>query len=115
MVSLVPTLELCDSSNKIGHVNCEYIFVVDCSGSMDEENKIGYARQAMSVFLKSLPIGSFFNIFRFGSDYEQFKKSQIAIEYNEKSAQEANKYINHMKVSIFILIILLDFILFRLI
>jgi hypothetical protein len=59
MVSLVPTLELCDNSNKMEKVNCEYIFVVDCSGSMSETDKIGYARQAMSVFLKSLPIGSY--------------------------------------------------------
>jgi len=98
MVSLVPTLELCDNSNKIGKINCEYIFIVDCSGSMADENKIDYARQAMSVFLKSLPIGSYFNIFRFGSTYEQFKKNQITIEYNEKSAKEANDYIQHMKV-----------------
>jgi hypothetical protein len=98
MVSLVPTLELCDSSNKNGRINCEYIFIVDCSGSMADENKIGYARQAMSIFLKSLPIGSYFNIFRFGSEYKQFKKDQITIEYNEQTAKEANDYINQMKV-----------------
>jgi hypothetical protein len=91
-------LELCDSSNKNGRINCEYIFIVDCSGSMADENKIGYARQAMSIFLKSLPIGSYFNIFRFGSEYKQFKKDQITIEYNEQTAKEANDYINQMKV-----------------
>ena len=99
MVSLVPTLELCDTSNNTnGRTNCEYMFIVDCSGSMNEENKIGYARQAMSVFLKSLPIGSHFNIFRFGSTYEQFKQEQITIEYNEQTAQEANDYIKQMEV-----------------
>jgi hypothetical protein len=98
MVSLVPTLELCDSSNNVGKVNCEYMFIVDCSGSMSDENKIDYARRAMSVFLKSLPIGSYFNIFRFGSTYKQFKKEQTTIEYNENSAKEANDYIKHMKV-----------------
>jgi hypothetical protein len=65
---------------------------------MADENKIGYARQAMSVFLKSLPIGSYFNIFRFGSAYEQFKKDQITIEYNEQTAKEANDYIKQMEV-----------------
>lgn len=99
MISLVPTLELCDNNNQqMGKINCEYIFIVDCSGSMSDENKIGYARQAMTIFLKSLPIGSFFNIFRFGSTYEQFKKKQITIEYNEKSAKEADDYIKHMNV-----------------
>ncbi len=98
MVSLVPTLELCDSNNQMEKVNCEYIFIVDCSGSMSDENKIGYARQAMSVFLKSLPMGSYFNIFRFGSTYEQFDKKQIAIEYNEQTVQQANDYIKHLQV-----------------
>ena len=98
MVSLVPTLELCDISNTKGQLNCEYIFVVDCSGSMSDENKIGYARQAMSIFIKSLPISSSFNIFRFGSTYEQFKSNQTTIQYDEQSAKEANDYINHMNV-----------------
>jgi hypothetical protein len=98
MVSLVPTLELCDSTNQMGKINCEYIFIVDCSGSMSSENKIGYARQAMSVFLKSLPMGSSFNIFRFGSTYVQFKQDQITAEYNQNSAKEANDYVEHMEV-----------------
>jgi len=98
MVSLVPTLKLCDTSNKMNQINCEYIFIVDCSGSMSGENKIGYARQAMSIFIKSLPSGSYFNIFRFGSTYEQFKREQITVEYNEQSAKQASDYINHMNV-----------------
>jgi hypothetical protein len=101
MVSLVPTLELCDRNNKSGRINCEYIFIIDCSGSMDEENKIGYARQAMSIFLKSLPIGSYFNIIRFGSEYKQFKNDRITIEYNEQTAKEANDYIDQMEVNNF--------------
>ncbi|CAF1335234.1 unnamed protein product [Adineta steineri] len=100
MVSLVPTLELCHTSNKMEQLNCEYIFVVDCSGSMAGENKIDYARQAMSIFIKSLPVGSYFNIFRFGSTYEQFNHNQITIEYNEESAKKATKYITNMKANL---------------
>ncbi|CAF0855018.1 unnamed protein product [Adineta steineri] len=100
MVSLVPTLELCHTSNKMEQINCEYIFVVDCSGSMAGENKIDYARQAMSIFIKSLPIGSYFNIFRFGSTYEQFNHNQITIEYNEESAKNAMTYITDMKADL---------------
>ena len=100
MLSLVPTLESCGAGGDNSSVNCEYIFVVDCSGSMESEHKIDYARQAMSVFLKSLPIGAFFNIFRFGSTYQQFDKSGITIQYNEETVQRANDYINHMQADL---------------
>ncbi|CAF3497809.1 unnamed protein product [Rotaria sp. Silwood1] len=100
MISFVPTLELCHNNNKIGKINCEYIFVVDCSGSMSDDNKIGYAQQAMSIFLKSLPIGSYFNIIRFGSSYQQFENKNITIEYNEKNANKAHDYIKRMKADL---------------
>ncbi|UJR20577.1 hypothetical protein I4U23_023703 [Adineta vaga] len=100
MVSLVPTLELCDKNNQTGQANCEYIFVVDCSGSMNDENKIDYARQAMSVFIKSLPIDSHFNIIQFGSAYQIFKSNAITIEYNEQTANEAANYIKKMKADL---------------
>ena len=37
---------------------------------MEDENKIGLARQAMLLFLKSLPVNCHFNIIRFGSEYK---------------------------------------------
>ncbi|PWW75736.1 hypothetical protein C7212DRAFT_363851 [Tuber magnatum] len=42
----------------------EIIFLVDRSGSMS--NTIGYVKSALRVFLKSLPLGCFFNIISFG-------------------------------------------------
>ena len=65
---------------------------------MDSENKIDYTRQAMLVFIKSLPVDSHFNIIRFGSSYKMFHQKKLTIEYNEKTAQQAVKYINKMKV-----------------
>ena len=110
MISLVPTLELCNNSNEVGKINCEYIFIIDCSGSMSTENKIGYARQAMSIFLKSLPIGSQFNIIRFGSSYTHFKSEQITVEYNEENVTAAHKYIDRMQVRKLDVFIFKDFI-----
>lgn len=95
MISFVPTLDLCGEQ-----MNCEYLFVVDCSGSMEGENKIGYARQAMLVFLKSLPMNSYFNIFRFGSNYEQFEKKEITVKYDENTAKQASDYINRMEANL---------------
>jgi hypothetical protein len=46
----------------------ELIFLVDCSGSMHGEG-IKMAGEALQLFLHSLPVNAFFNIFCFGSTY----------------------------------------------
>ncbi|CAF1223287.1 unnamed protein product [Didymodactylos carnosus] len=98
MISFVPTVELCGGGGD-NVVNNEYLFIIDCSGSMDGENKIGLAREAMIVFLKSLPVGSHFNIIRFGSTYEKLF-GDLSVEYNEHNAKKASKYIEKMKADL---------------
>ena len=69
-----------------------FYLVVDCSGSMGSEDKIGLAREAMQLFLRSLPVGSYFNIIRFGSDYDVlFKNEKAAAVYNEANAKQAEE------------------------
>jgi hypothetical protein len=46
----------------------EIVFVCDCSGSM-AGNNITLVKQALQVFLKSLPVGVMFNICSFGWHY----------------------------------------------
>jgi hypothetical protein len=77
----------------------EFIFIVDCSGSMADENKIGLARQAMLLFIKSLPINSYFNIIRFGSEYKPLFQD-ITVLYNEQNAQQADKLIKIMNADL---------------
>lgn len=99
----------------------EFIFVVDCSGSMGDENKIGFARQAMLLFLKSLPLNCHFNIIRFGSTHKTLFSDITAI-CNKKNARQAKQLILNMQanlggtelvsLSLFFLYIFWQFVLF---
>ncbi len=51
----------------------EYVFVIDRSGSMDGQ-RIELAKQALLLFMASLPEGSRFNVFSFGSNYSALFK-----------------------------------------
>jgi len=77
--------------------NNEFIFIVDCSGSMSAENRIPLAREAMLLFLRSLPLDSHFNIIRFGSNYDVlFKTETMTAVYNETTSKEAETMIRSM-------------------
>lgn len=47
----------------------EFIFVVDCSGSMEDENKIGLVRDAVTHLFRELPNDCHTNIIQFGTNY----------------------------------------------
>ena len=99
MTSFIPTKEDCQKLLKNNSINNEFIFVVDCSGSMQDENKIDLARQAMILFLKSLPINCEFNIIRFGSTYQTLF-SQITKQYNEENVKQAEQLISSMSADL---------------
>lgn len=50
--------------------------LVDCSGSMAGVDGIELAREAMLLFIRSLPLGTHFNIIRFGSMFDVLFKSE---------------------------------------
>jgi Ca-activated chloride channel family protein len=52
----------CDENN-------EFVFVIDCSGSMDGQ-RIAQARECLSIFIRSLPRNSLFNLVQFGSTFK---------------------------------------------
>ncbi|KAM9318861.1 von Willebrand factor A domain-containing protein 5A-like [Pholidichthys leucotaenia] len=71
----------------------EFVFLMDRSGSM-QGSKIKSARDTLLLLLKSLPMGCYFNIYSFGSNYEHmFLKS---VEYSKKTMEEALKKVEQM-------------------
>jgi uncharacterized protein YegL len=67
-------------------INNEFVFIVDCSGSMNGK-RIEQARDCLCHFIRSLPPESFFNIIRFGSTFEKFFPS--CMKYNKQNAEMA--------------------------
>jgi hypothetical protein len=66
--------------------NNEFFFVIDCSGSM-RGRRIEQARECLSLFIRSLPANSFFNIVRFGSRFEALFPE--AVNYNKETSKHA--------------------------
>ncbi|CAF1159627.1 unnamed protein product [Adineta steineri] len=99
MATFLPTENDCHQALRNDDLTNEFIFIVDCSGSMQDENKIGLARQAMLLFFKSLPVNCYFNIVRFGSQYETLF-NEITAVYNENNAQQAEQLIKQMQADL---------------
>lgn len=99
MASFTPTEQDCRRVINDGNITNEFIFIVDCSGSMQGENKIELACQAMVLFLKSLPINCHFNIIRFGSAYKSLFSDMTTI-YNDDTVRQAEQLINNMKADL---------------
>ena len=79
MLTLVPDFKLRDQP-------IEAVFLVDCSGSMAGQS-MNLAKEALLVFLHSLPASSFFNVFIFGSSHQSlFPDSR---RYDDDNLREA--------------------------
>ena len=74
----------------LDHKLC-FIFIVDRSGSMGyPELRIKMAREALQLFMQSLPTGSQFKIISFGSDFRAMKiDGKTTIDYNDSTRKEA--------------------------
>ena len=99
MASFIPSEADCRRAVNNAAITNEFIFVVDCSGSMKDENKIGMAREAMTLFIKSLPADSHFNIIRFGSTHQSLFNDVTAV-YNQETARQAEELSRAMQADL---------------
>ncbi|KAJ3177499.1 hypothetical protein HDU85_005866 [Gaertneriomyces sp. JEL0708] len=73
----------------------ELVFLIDRSGSM-EGSRIQQASQALSLFLRSIPVEKhFFNIIGFGSSHKAL--FDTSVEYNHDTFKQADKYARGLK------------------
>ena len=68
----------------------ETIFLLDCSGSMQGDS-IMQARRALELCLRSLSAHDTFNICRFGSTFEMFKREPVS--YSQETLRQAIAYV----------------------
>merc|ERR1711892_329142 len=81
LLSMVPKFELKKQPSDV-------IFLIDCSGSMGGQS-MQLAKQALQLFIHSLPVDSYFNIFCFGSRYTQlFPQSKAFTDETLESAKQ---------------------------
>eukprot|EP00211_Chloroparvula_japonica_P003749 CAMPEP_0119126700 /NCGR_PEP_ID=MMETSP1310-20130426/5520_1 /TAXON_ID=464262 /ORGANISM="Genus nov. species nov., Strain RCC2339" /LENGTH=774 /DNA_ID=CAMNT_0007116871 /DNA_START=325 /DNA_END=2649 /DNA_ORIENTATION=+ len=73
----------------------EYIFLLDCSGSMDDGNKIGQLRQAMLTAMRELPDASLFNLVSFGDRYTALFGASTP--KNTRSYEKAVQYVRALR------------------
>ena len=76
---------------------CEFIFLVDRSGSMSGRF-IRSARETLTLFLKSLPEGSYFNIIGFGSQYQ--KLFDESVPYSQATLDKATSHSQSMEADL---------------
>nr|XP_015223401.1 PREDICTED: von Willebrand factor A domain-containing protein 5A-like isoform X3 [Lepisosteus oculatus] len=100
MLSLFPEFHIAETTLSS---NGEFIFLMDCSGSMQNpmdresgaQQRIESARDTLVLLLKSLPLGCHFNIYSFGSQYESFFPESV--EYTQDSMESALKKVMVMQ------------------
>ena len=77
--------------------NNEFIFVVDCSGSM-RGGRIHKAGECLDLFLRSLPVGSYFNIYRFGSRFNKLFDESVV--YDDDTFGKAIALANNLEADL---------------
>ena len=82
VITITPKIEDLKRSRSI----IEFIFLIDCSSSM-YGSSIKKASECLDLFIRSLPVNSYFNIIIFGTTFEMlFEKS---VQYSKSNIKKA--------------------------
>ncbi|XP_044525595.1 von Willebrand factor A domain-containing protein 5A [Gracilinanus agilis] len=102
MVSFYPSIPEAEGESTSG----EFIFLMDCSGSMatplnyemGSQLRIASAKETLILLLKSLPLGCYFNIYGFGSTFDSFFPESV--EYTQQSMEEALRRVKALEADL---------------
>ncbi|XP_046843087.1 von Willebrand factor A domain-containing protein 5A-like [Xenia sp. Carnegie-2017] len=94
MVSFIPEFK---GENNCLQAACEFVFVIDRSGSM-AGSYIKDAAETLLLFLKSIPEGCYFNIIGFGSRYVHLFPESVP--YNQKNLETAVKHAENLQADL---------------
>ena len=83
--------------NNINDTPSLFIFLIDQSGSMSGR-PIELVKNALLLFIQSLPKGSFFQLIGFGSSYNKYNEKPV--EYNKENVEKISYTINNLKANL---------------
>ena len=74
-----------------------FIFLIDQSGSM-KGNPIKLVKQALLLFIQSLPANSYFQLIGFGSKFKKYNEEPVI--YNKENVENIINIINNLKANL---------------
>ena len=74
-----------------------FVFLIDQSGSMSGKS-IDLVKQALMLFIKSLPPKSYFQLIGFGSRFKKYNEEPV--EYNKENVKNILEVINDLKADL---------------
>ena len=83
--------------NAINETPGLFIFLVDQSGSM-RGNSINLVKQALLLFIKSLPVNSYFQLIGFGTNFKKYNEEPVL--YNKENVENIINIINGLKADL---------------
>ena len=83
--------------NTINETPGLFVFLVDQSGSMSGKS-IELVKQALLLFIQSLPANSYFQLIGFGSNFQKYNKEPVI--YNKENVQNIINIINDLKANL---------------
>ena len=83
-------------NNMINETPGLFIFLIDQSGSMSGKS-IDLVKQALLLFIQSLPAGSYFQLIGFGSNFKKYNEQPV--EYNQANVSNIINVINDLKAN----------------